>query len=526
MPGYDGDDQEDAALLAQAQRIGWPVLIKPARGGGGKGMRAVRAEGDFGSELAASRREARAAFGDDRVVLERLVDRPRHVEVQVLGDGTGALLHLFERECSIQRRHQKVVEETPSPALDSRGRAELCAAGVAAARAAGYVNAGTVEFLMAPDGAFYFLEMNTRLQVEHPVTEAVTGLDLVRLQLEVAAGRPLPFTQENVVARGHALECRLYAEDPAQGDLPSPGTILHLSAPAGPGVRFDSGVETGSEVTVHYDPLLAKLVTWGADRAESVERMAGSARAHGRARRGHEPARACAPSWTTRHSGRVRCTRGSWTSTCPDRPPTCARRRRRWRRRPRRCTGGARPRRAARGRTRPIPGPRSAPGGSERTPDAARVRRRRAGGHRPRGPRRARGDRGRARVRRGRERVRARHLRLSRGPPRRDVPLRARRPGRPSLLAWARPTACARKPSARAPRTAAGPSGLTAPMPGRVIAVKVEPGQHVTRGQELLVVESMKMENAIRAPREGTVRSVAARVGEMVGPGVVLVELE
>jgi 3-methylcrotonyl-CoA carboxylase alpha subunit len=274
VPGYDGDDQADEALRAQAERIGWPVLIKPARGGGGKGMRAVRAAAEFLPELAASRREARAAFGDDRVVLERFVDRPRHVEVQVLGDGAGTLLHLFERECSIQRRHQKVVEETPSPALDVSSRARLCAAGVQAARAAGDVNAGTVEFLLAPDGSFYFLEMNTRLQVEHPVTEAVTGLDLVRLQIEIAGGRALPFSQEEVRPRGHALECRLYAEDPARDDLPSPGRILHLSAPEGPGIRFDSGVEAGSEVTIHYDPLLAKLVTWGADREESIARMA------------------------------------------------------------------------------------------------------------------------------------------------------------------------------------------------------------------------------------------------------------
>jgi 3-methylcrotonyl-CoA carboxylase alpha subunit len=274
VPGYDGDDQSEAALLAAAQRVGWPVLIKPARGGGGKGMRVVRASSEFSPALLASRREARASFGDDRVVVERLVERPRHVEVQVLGDARGTLVHLFERECSIQRRHQKIVEETPSPALDERQRAALCAAGVAAARAAAYVNAGTVEFLLAPDGAFYFLEMNTRLQVEHPVTEAVTGVDLVRLQIQVAAGQPLPFAQDGVSARGHALETRLYAEDPAQGDLPSPGRILHLSAPDGPGVRFDSGVETGSEVTVHYDPLLAKLITWGADRGESIERMA------------------------------------------------------------------------------------------------------------------------------------------------------------------------------------------------------------------------------------------------------------
>jgi len=273
VPGYDGDDQSDGALLAAARSIGWPVILKPSRGGGGKGMRVVRRAEDFASALASSRREARAAFGDDRMVLERYVERPRHVEVQVLGDAHGHLVHLFERECSIQRRHQKVVEETPSPALTPERRAALCAAGVAAARAAAYVNAGTVEFLLAPDGAFYFLEVNTRLQVEHPVTEAVTGLDLVRLQIQIAAGQALPFAQEDVRPQGHALECRLYAEDPDHDDRPAPGRILHYAAPEGPGVRFDSGVATGSEVTVHYDPLLAKLVTWGRDRDEAVQRM-------------------------------------------------------------------------------------------------------------------------------------------------------------------------------------------------------------------------------------------------------------
>jgi 3-methylcrotonyl-CoA carboxylase alpha subunit len=278
VPGYEGDDQQDAALLAEADRIGWPVMIKPSRGGGGKGMRAVGRREDFAAALGASRREARAAFGDDVVVLERFVARPRHVEVQILADDHGAVLHLLERECSIQRRHQKVLEETPSPALTPEGRAALYAAAVAAARAVGYRNAGTVEFLLAPDGAFYFLEMNTRLQVEHPVTEAVTGLDIVRLQIEVAAGRPLPIAQADVAGRGHALECRLYAEDPDNDDLPSPGRILHLAAPEGPGVRFDSGIAAGSEVTVHYDPLLAKLVTWGWDRAEAVARMAAALR--------------------------------------------------------------------------------------------------------------------------------------------------------------------------------------------------------------------------------------------------------
>jgi 3-methylcrotonyl-CoA carboxylase alpha subunit len=273
VPGYDGADQADATLLAEARRIGWPVMIKPSRGGGGKGIRVVDTEADFTAALASSRREARAAFGDETVVLERYLARPRHVEVQVLADDHGTVLHLLERECSIQRRHQKVIEETPSPALTPERRAALCAAGVAAARAAGYRNAGTVEFLLDAEGRFYFLEMNTRLQVEHPVTEAVTGLDLVRLQIEVAAGRPLPLRQDDVVGRGHALECRLYAEDPARDDLPSPGRILHLTPPEGPGVRFDAGVATGSEVTVHYDPLLAKVVTWGRGREESIERM-------------------------------------------------------------------------------------------------------------------------------------------------------------------------------------------------------------------------------------------------------------
>jgi 3-methylcrotonyl-CoA carboxylase alpha subunit len=273
VPGYDGDDQSDRALLAAAREVGWPVILKPTRGGGGKGMRVVRSGEDFLSALAASRREARGAFGDDRMVLERYLEKPRHVEVQVLGDAHGHLVHLFERECSIQRRHQKIVEETPSPALTPERRAALCAAGLAAARAASYVNAGTVEFLLAPDGAFYFLEMNTRLQVEHPVTEAITGLDLVRLQIQVAAGQALPFAQDEVRAQDHALECRLYAEDPDHDDRPAPGRVLHYAAPEGPGIRFDSGVAAGSEVTVHYDPMLAKLVTWGRNRDEAVQRM-------------------------------------------------------------------------------------------------------------------------------------------------------------------------------------------------------------------------------------------------------------
>ena len=276
LPGYDGDDQRDATLAAEAGRVGFPVLLKPARGGGGKGMRVVRAAGELATALAASRREALAAFGSDFMLLERFVERSRHVEVQVMADARGAVIHLGERECSIQRRHQKVVEETPSPALDAESRRELCAAGVQAARAVGYQSAGTVEFLMAPDGRFYFLEMNTRLQVEHPVTEAVTGLDIVRLQIEVAAGQPLALRQEEVRSSGHAIECRVYAEDPSRDDLPSPGRVLELVEPAGPGIRVDSGLARGDAVTVHYDPLLAKLVAWGASRGEAIRVMRGA----------------------------------------------------------------------------------------------------------------------------------------------------------------------------------------------------------------------------------------------------------
>ena len=276
LPGYDGDDQDDQTLAGVAARIGFPLLLKPARGGGGKGMRVVRAAGELGASLAASRREARAAFGSDAMLLERYVERSRHVEVQVVADAHGAVVHLGERECSIQRRHQKVIEETPSPALDAPRRSELCAAGVQAARAAGYRSAGTVEFLMAPDGRFYFLEMNTRLQVEHPVTEAVTGLDIVRLQIEIAAGLPLAVRHEQVQPRGHAIECRLYAEDPAREDVPSPGRVLELVEPSGPGIRVDSGFAKGDSVTVHYDPLLAKIVAWGPDRAEAIRRASGA----------------------------------------------------------------------------------------------------------------------------------------------------------------------------------------------------------------------------------------------------------
>jgi acetyl-CoA carboxylase biotin carboxylase subunit len=273
VPGYQAS-QDDADLLAAAEEIGFPVLVKATAGGGGKGMRIVEDPAELPAALASARREAQNAFGDARIYLERLIRSPRHIEFQVFGDSHGNALHLFERECSVQRRHQKIVEETPSPLLDADLRRRMGDAAVAAVRAVGYVNAGTLEFLVDPaDRSFYFLEMNTRLQVEHPITEQVTGVDLVKLQIQVAAGEPIPFMQEQVGQRRHAIECRIYAEDPASGFLPSVGKVLRAVEPVGPGVRVDAGVTTGDEVTVHYDPMIAKLIVLGENRADAVRKM-------------------------------------------------------------------------------------------------------------------------------------------------------------------------------------------------------------------------------------------------------------
>jgi len=257
-----------------AREIGYPVILKAVAGGGGIGMTRVDKPQDLSTAFATATRRAQAAFGRRDVYIERYLDRPRHVEIQVFGDGTGTTVHLHERECSIQRRHQKLVEEAPAPNLAPAVKDGLVGAAVAGARAVGYVNAGTLEFLVDAAGDFYFLEMNTRLQVEHPVTEEVTGLDLVVAQLRVAQGERLPWRQEEIAQRRAAIECRVYAEDPAKGFLPSPGKVERLELPSGEGIRIESGVEAGSVVPVHYDPLLFKLITHGTSRAEAVERMA------------------------------------------------------------------------------------------------------------------------------------------------------------------------------------------------------------------------------------------------------------
>ncbi|WP_309711982.1 biotin carboxylase N-terminal domain-containing protein, partial [Pseudolysinimonas sp.] len=277
VPGSSGSGLDDAALTAAAADVGYPLLIKPSAGGGGKGMQVVGAAEELPAALASARRIAAASFGDDTLLLERLIATPRHIEVQVLADRHGAVVHLGERECSLQRRHQKVIEEAPSPLLDATTRARIGEAACEVARSVDYVGAGTVEFLVsdADPGTFFFIEMNTRLQVEHPVTEMVTGLDLVELQLRIAAGEPLPFAQSDVVVTGHAIEARVYAESPARGFLPATGTVLGLAEPTGAGLRIDSSLIPELVVSGDYDPMLAKAIAHGADRAEALARLDG-----------------------------------------------------------------------------------------------------------------------------------------------------------------------------------------------------------------------------------------------------------
>lgn len=272
-PGYHGNDQTDSRLLAEAKKIGFPILLKAASGGGGKGMRAVDSLEEFANALAGARREAKASFGDETMLIEKLIQNPRHVEIQIMADSHGQIVHLFERDCSIQRRHQKIIEEAPAPDLSTETRQGLAQAAIEVARAIHYLGAGTVEFLVDENQHFYFMEMNTRLQVEHPVTEMITGFDLVEWQFKIAAGEPLPVTQDDVKAQGHAIECRIYAEDPTQGFVPSCGQLHFVKFPQAEGIRIDSGVTEGSIISRYYDPMMAKLITWGVNRQEACQRM-------------------------------------------------------------------------------------------------------------------------------------------------------------------------------------------------------------------------------------------------------------
>lgn len=273
IPGMEEVGRELSDFSSWAGKAGYPVMVKASLGGGGKGMRIVWSKKELEAAVGAGMREARSAFGDESVYLEKYIEEPRHIEFQILGDLSGNVVHLFERECSIQRRHQKIVEETPSVALDDKLRVEMGEVAVKAAKAAGYTNAGTIEFLLDKDRNYYFLEVNARIQVEHPVTELTTGVDLVKQQIRIAAGNKLAISQEELAQRGHAIECRIYAEDPENDFLPSPGKILFLREPVGPGIRCDSGIYAGWEVTHHYDPILSKLIVWADERESARKRM-------------------------------------------------------------------------------------------------------------------------------------------------------------------------------------------------------------------------------------------------------------
>jgi len=533
VPGYHGDDQDAALLQREADAMGYPVLLKASAGGGGKGMRVVERSEDFAAALASCKREAASSFGNDRVLIEKYLLRPRHVEVQVFGDRHGNTVYLFDRDCSVQRRHQKVLEEAPAPGLPDGVRRSMGEAAVAAAQAVGYVGAGTVEFIMTGD-AFYFMEMNTRLQVEHPVTEMVTGLDLVEWQLRVAAGEPLPLRQEQLHVHGHAIEARLYAENPARGFLPSTGTLKHLRLPdgvefdIGAPVRVDSGVREGDAITPFYDPMIAKLIVHGADREEALGRMARALRdceAVGLHTNAAFLQRivACKPfAEADLDTGLIE--RHHDTLFAPQASPraalalACAALLARERDMQ---AGGASPWAA-------LPNWRLNAGyrrtiewrALERETDVTVAYEDGAAGQRL-----AAGD------------AAAQPFAWSRGatPLDFDVTLDGVRSsgrvyadgdtfhvftqGAAEAFEW-------RNLIAHAGDTEHGGGRLTAPMPGKVIAVLVEPGQAVEAGTPLIVMEAMKMEHTIGAPAAGVVAEILYAVGDQVADGAQLLVME
>jgi len=520
VPGFDGEGADEERLAREAGRIGYPVLVKASAGGGGRGMRAVARPEGFAEAVRGARREAAAAFGDGSVFLERLVENPRHVEVQVIGDSHGNVVHLGERECSIQRRHQKVLEEAPSPDLDPQLRQEICAAAVRLARHAGYRNAGTVEFLLEGE-RFYFLEMNARLQVEHPVTELVTGLDLVHLQLIVAAGQALPIRQPDVAARGSAIEVRLYAED--EGGIPSAGDLLSFAPPEGPGVRNDVGFEAGDTVPSDYDPLLAKLIVAAPDRPAAVRRLRSSLADYGVAgvstnlpllRRiaGH-------PAFLDGHTttGFLNL-HGLTNPPAPEPVPREAL-----------LLAAA----AEISTPRPTSDPFSAgpwrPLGSTRLHYEVRRETREVRAERALGGRlalRLDGETSLVEV----ERAENGHLRATID----GAPFSASvfvESGSVTVLSAGEQHELTR-PSppgvegAASGTSGTGAAGLTSPMPGTVVRVLVGEGERVEEGQLLLVLEAMKMEQPFTAPHAGRVRSLPFGEGSLVPGGAVLVELE
>jgi 3-methylcrotonyl-CoA carboxylase alpha subunit len=532
VPGYHGEQQDAAFLAKEAQKIGFPVLIKASAGGGGKGMRIVRKAEEFKAALEGAQREAKASFGDARVLVERYLDRPRHIEVQVFGDTQGHCMSLFERDCSVQRRHQKVLEEAPAPGMSEQRRMEMGEAAVAAARAVDYVGAGTVEFIAEQDGRFYFMEMNTRLQVEHPVTEMVTGLDLVEWQLRVASGEALPLQQLDLQLRGHAIEARLYAEDPDRGFLPQTGTLRHLRFPqATAEVRVDTGVLAGAAITPHYDPMIAKLIAWGEDRPAALARLA---RALGEVE-------IVGLKTNVAFLGRVVRSKAfasadldtslierSREELFPAPPPA-----------PLEALAAAALAElfveadAARERARASADPHSPwdsvdgwrlnQGSHHRFVFAENGRRHavtlefvgdgyglRIGEatHALAGERKTDG---------------ALRLRLEG----RVFDARAVRVGREwHVFADGAACALALEDDLPLPEDESAPGSLAAPMPGKVIAVLVKAGDKVAKAAPLLILEAMKMEHTIHAPADGTVKAIHFAPGEQVPEGAELITLE
>jgi 3-methylcrotonyl-CoA carboxylase alpha subunit len=538
VPGYHGDHQEPEFLQEQARIIGYPVLIKASAGGGGKGMRIVGADAEFQAALASCQREAASSFGNAQVLIERYLQKPRHIEIQVFADTHGRCVYLFERDCSVQRRHQKVIEEAPAPGMTSERRQAMGEAAVAAAQAVGYVGAGTVEFIAEPDGRFYFMEMNTRLQVEHPVTEAITGQDLVEWQLRVAAGEPLPLAQDQLSIHGHAIEARIYAENPDHDFLPSIGRLetlkwpAHVSFRTGP-VRVDGGVRAGDTITPFYDPMIAKLIVHGEDRQQARQLMRhalGAVRSTGvqtnidfLGRLMNDPAFAAADLDTglieREHAHLFPATR-----PCPDEVLALA--------------AGTLLQQA--GLARPDMPPRGNPW---QQADGWRV-----GGRHARTLilQDAQGERTVGLCREGShwtlsvdgdaprpfqwqsdalhpEQIRAR---LGDAEARGEVHRQALRldvftDGRRFSLEWKDPISMARAGSAD---DAGG--GLTAPMPGKILSVTVAVGDTVTRGMPLIVMEAMKMEHTIEAPHDGIVREIFYAIGDQVVEGAPLLDLD
>ncbi|HEU4645586.1 MAG TPA: acetyl/propionyl/methylcrotonyl-CoA carboxylase subunit alpha [Burkholderiales bacterium] len=532
VPGYHGEKQDAALLARQAHKIGFPVLIKACAGGGGKGMRIVRKAEEFQAALEGAQREAQSAFGDARVLVERYLDRPRHIEMQVFGDTGGNCVHLFERDCSVQRRHQKVLEEAPAPGMTAARRKEMGEAAVAAARAVDYVGAGTVEFIAEQDGRFYFMEMNTRLQVEHPVTEMITGLDLVEWQLRVAAGEPLPLGQADLRIRGHAIEARLYAEDPERGFLPQTGRLAHLRFPdASPQVRVDTGVEAGGAITPHYDPMIAKLICWGEDRAAALARLANALSEveivglRTNVAFLERVVRSRAFAAAELDTGLIeRCRDELFAPPAPVTHELLA------------AAAVAElleeadaSRERARGSSDPhspwdaVDGWRLNQGSHHRFVFMEQGRRHevtvefRAGGHGLRiGERQyalageRAGDAG-LRLRLEDHAFEARAVRVAQ-----DWYVAAG--GVRAVLTLAQDLPADDDESA--------PGSLAAPMPGKIIALLVEPGARVEKGAPLLILEAMKMEHTISAPADGVVKAIHFAAGEQVPEGAELLTLE